>query len=112
LLYTRCVPSSKVLLRAYARLNKRWFSNELPADTIVVWAPAASPDMAATNGTPNGRKTIAINKRLRRWSVAWEMTLLHEMMHVATWDEAAMHGTRWKKLRHKLVHKDAFTAYI
>lgn len=98
------------LPRAYRKLNKRWFSNKLPADTIVGWAPIK--DMGCTVDGPHGRLVVAINKSFRKWPVQAECTLLHEMVHVATWDEQAMHGTKWKALMAKLYKRGAFLAYL
>lgn len=98
------------LPRAYRKLNKRWFSNKLPTDTIVGWA--AIKDMGATVESTNGRLVIAISKQFRKWPVQAECTLLHEMAHVATWEEVAMHGKRWKRLMRKLYKREAFLPYL
>ena len=69
-------------------------------------------DMGATIEFANGRLAISINEDFRRWPVQAECTLLHEMVHVATWDEKTMHGTRWKKLMQKLYKRGAFLSYL
>lgn len=88
--------------RAFLRLNRRYFGAGLPADTIVKWS--RSPDlMGAAYIQPC---MIVLNIGLRRWPKAAELTLLHEMVHLATGDKT--HGARFQRAMLTLAKAGAF----
>ena len=91
------------LRRAYLYYNRKWFDGMLPTDIVVAWSyRLPRPCMGISE--PDA---ILLNAKDRR-SCIWRMTLLHEMCHLATENERAEHGPKWKCRMRSLARHGAF----
>lgn len=90
---------------AYRRHNKHWFRGRLP-QCRVRWSKHLR-DMAEYDGD----QSIKINAAFKDWPGAWNMSLLHEMAHVATRSECIEHGPRFKAEMLRLARAGAFDPY-
>lgn len=97
-------PNSK-LKKAYLAYNRLYFNGELPTDTIVKWEDLGPQVVALFDPSDY---SIIINRRVRTFNSVWRLTLLHEMCHSATADEAAEHGPRWLREMRRLSRLGAF----
>lgn len=98
--------STTISLRdQFLTFNVLYFGGQLPTDTIVIWSRKLRPTVC---GEYDGDDTIAINATLRNFRPCWKSTLLHEMAHLATHEEAAEHGPKWKREMARLMKLGAF----
>ena len=73
------------LKRMFAKLNRRYWSGELPADTCVWWEPCGDT-FGKTNLVEDANIfAIRIDPSILGMGVYTELILTHEMAHVATW---------------------------
>lgn len=110
---------ARELEEAYARYNKRYFGNELPA-IKVSWGKVPRDEIARFSwAQPGGADgVITISPRLKFSSRIWKFTLLHEMAHVKLCDHPShkhgnasrMHGEAWLEEMHRLVNAGAMDA--
>lgn len=107
--YNGNVRSNPTLKRLYRKLNKRWFGGRLPKDTIIVWSDILGTG-AARCSEEGGQYIIRLNTNYRSSRVVG-LSLLHEMAHIATFDEKAEHGPRWLAEMHRLSNAGAFEDY-
>ena len=85
------------LQEQYRVLNHDFFNDRLPANTSVRWQNIPMEHgryvLGATTESPNdGSFDIAIDTKTNVAFSTEEVTLLHEMCHVATYDYAVAHG--------------------
>ncbi len=93
------------LRRAFLRYRRTIFAPlgyDLPIDCPVRWS-TRMPNM----GLFSPDFGILINRELLPWTAAWRLTLIHEMAHLATEEEKAEHGPRWRKLMRKIASTGA-----
>ena len=93
------------LRRAYEEYNRKYFENKLPeVDEVVLrWSKRELSICGYNKGDE-----IVINRKDRKRDSIWKMTLLHEMCHLATEHEQALHGKLWKKEMRRLARIGAF----
>lgn len=96
------MPSSTELRRAYAFYNKRYFEGQLPDKMVVKWSRSLKGYGCFND---NG---IRLAYWMKSHWMLWNITLLHEMAHVATDSEKAEHGPRWNREMHRLARIGAF----
>jgi hypothetical protein len=99
------------LQRAYAKYNRIYFGNRLPRHLSVRFERGIS-EMGYFRHRGPKPICIRINDCLRGWESARDITLLHEMCHLATADEKADHGPRWKRERRRLYRLSVFEPMI
>jgi len=90
------------LSRRFSSLNRRFFGGKLPRDTIVVWMRNRDL-MGACILAP---ATVSVHQGLRNWPKAAEMTLLHEMCHLALGNYG--HGPTFQREMRRLALAGAF----
>lgn len=93
----------------FLEYNVLYFGGQLPTDTIVIWSRTLRPTVC---GEFDGDNTIRINAGLRLFRPCWKTTLLHEMAHLATLDEAEEHGPRWNREMKRLLRIGAFEGLL
>ena len=99
------------LQRAYARYNRLYFRNRLPRKFSVKFERGIT-EMGYFRHRGPKPVCIRLNEKLRGWNSAWELTLLHEMCHLATASETTDHGPRWRRERRRLYKLGAFEPMI
>lgn len=101
--------SNPKLHRLYLQLNRKWFGNKLPKDTICVWSRALNREpLQAELDDEAEPLIIRLNSHLRRFDNLTEYNLLHECAHIATLSEADPHGPRWQREMMRLARARAF----
>lgn len=85
---------------AFRRLNRRLFASTLPP-VIIKWRRSRDLMGAAYINPP----LIVLNSAMRYWPKVAELTLLHEMVHIATGDHT--HGRKFQQLMLKLARRGA-----
>jgi predicted SprT family Zn-dependent metalloprotease len=81
------------LEKSYARNNTQYFENKLPV--AVVDYDLRDPEfMATTRRTYDGVFHISFNPFYVSAERYAELTMLHEMCHIKTWND--QHGARWQ----------------
>ena len=102
--------SNKTLKAWYTKINKRFFLGELPSNVIVRWAdPGEEKDIAGTSRATNPRHSYVIllnREKISTQSIKLS-TLLHEMIHVATFFKD-YHGAAFEEWRVRLGERGAF----
>lgn len=106
------------LLHQYVEYNETYFDNKLPKDTIIDWSE--TKDMASTVRMKDGKFHIAMNDHYVAAGRVANITLLHEMCHIRTWDEwptsfedqKMTHGPRWRACMISLDFVGAFRVQI
>lgn len=103
--------SNPQLKRLYLRLNKAWFGNRLPADTICVWSRALNHEpLQAELDDEAEPLIIRHNPVLRRFENLIIYNTLHELAHIATLSEKTPHGPRWQREMLRLAKAGAFAS--
>ena len=88
------IPSSPYLKRLYNRFNRLYWKGKLPSDVIVRWASSQELSGQGFNRAPWGIAipgdkrdpgVILLDSELQRrnWGKVRDLTLLHEMAHIA-----------------------------
>lgn len=85
----------------YDGYNEVYFNDALPKDTVVDYANHTPGVLAATT-FENGHYRISFNRDFASSALVVHLFLIHEMAHVATFDEFDEHGTRWIKEMRRL----------
>lgn len=85
----------------YDGYNETYFNDALPKDTVVDYANH-SPNILAATTFENGHYRISFNPDYASSALVVHLFLIHEMAHVATFDEYAEHGPRWIKEMRRL----------
>jgi len=96
------------LRRSYLRYNRLWFSNRLPEDMVVRWSRRMPHNLYGVYNEEAYGEGIFINAIWRGFYEIAQLTLLHEMAHVATESEKKHHGPRWKREMRRLARIGAF----
>lgn len=106
---------ARILERAYASYNRRYFNRLLPP-VPVLWSRKLPSDCCGWY-TPEGSEhgAILITESLKTSPSLWRMTLLHEMCHVR-WREhpeelrsnVHKHSCVWVKEMRRLANAGAF----
>lgn len=92
----------------YESYNEDYFLSALPKDTVLnygnIW-----PNMGLTTHE-NGAYRISIDADSNKAVRVAQMTLLHEMCHVAQWGHEDMnpHGPKFQACMHRLADEGAF----
>jgi hypothetical protein len=111
------ISSEPYLKRLYNRFNSRYFSGQLPPDTIVRWASPQEMSGQGFNAAPwgiffpssDGEPALILldrNMQKRGWGKLRDLTLLHEMAHVA--NPKNEHGKKFEKEMRRLAQEGAF----
>lgn len=90
------------LQSAYHDYNRLYFRSQLPSNVMVKWVKMEKHYGRAGGGL------IEISTYIKNFPDFWQMTLLHEMAHVATDSEKADHGPRWRREMRRLARIGAF----
>jgi len=102
--------SNRALKRWYRIINKRFFYDELPSNVVVRWAETGEEeDIASTDIASSTRNSylILLNaEKITTRSIKLS-TLLHEMIHVATFCEDD-HDAAFELWRVRLGDRGAF----
>lgn len=95
------------LTELYKTADRLYFDNKLPTD-VIVYLDDADGNMGLT--TAEGKTfRIDINPKLNPVSKEQELTLYHEMCHVATdGQDLDPHGPHWIHCMHVLADEDVF----
>jgi hypothetical protein len=97
--------TQKYLEKSYARNNAQYFENKLPV--AVVDYDLRDPEfMATTRRTYDGVFHISFNPFYISAERYAELTMLHEMCHIKTWND--QHGARWRACMIQLDLQGAF----
>lgn len=102
--------SNPQLHRLYRRLNRKWFSNKLPHDTIVAWEPRLNRIPIQAQLVDEDEPLVILhNPHLRHLTNLVEFNMLHEMAHIATLNkESDDHGPRFQREMMRLARAGAF----
>jgi len=83
-----------------------YFGGRLPRDTVLMWTTRLPPKVCARKyKLESGPQLILFNHKLEPWQDVIEMSLLHEMAHMATVNN---HGRRWQSEMLRLAKAGAF----
>lgn len=97
--------TQKYLEKSYARNNAQYFENKLPV--AVVDYDLRDPEfMATTRRTYDGVFHVSFNPFYVSAERYAELTMLHEMCHIKTWND--QHGARWQACMIQLDLQGAF----
>jgi hypothetical protein len=97
---------SQWLHQRYSTFNRQYFGGRLPTDTVLMWTTRLPPKVCARKyKLESGPQLILFNRRLEPWQDVIEMSLLHEMAHMATVNN---HGRRWQQCMLALAKMGAF----
>lgn len=88
----------------YNDFNLSYFDGKLPKDTVVDYAEHDEKTLARTT-YEDGHFHITFNPRLAGSARVVHLYSLHEMCHIATWEEEQAHGPEWKACMHAVVAK-------
>lgn len=94
----------------YDSYNAEYFNNALPTNTIIDYSEHKF--IAATSRTSDGTFKIAFNDVYVQDAMWAHILEIHEMCHVATWDEPKEHGKLWVKCMRRVNSMGAFTSTI
>lgn len=105
---------SPYLNRMYARFNALYYKGNLPPVPNYWWDFGNSHEAhyLAIARTVRGIVVIRHNVLLRPFTKVVAGNMLHEMAHIATWDERAEHGTRWQAEMRRLLRAGAFDTIL
>jgi hypothetical protein len=92
----------------YMGLNETYFNGKLPPADIRFANLEPENKLGWTNKTADAGFVIRIDRGWNPVSTQVIETEMHEMCHVATWDEVAEHGDRWQACMHRLVELGAW----
>jgi len=98
---------SPELKEFYARYNLKYFRGFLPANTLVVWGEPGESKMAITRKDEYGRYEIILSRHFNVADSTTDLTLLHEMVHVRSWEKTLEHGPAFQKEMHRLADEGA-----
>ena len=104
--YNEAMARLTKLKRAYDDYNDRYFGGKLP-DTIKVKWSRTLPGHGRWLSFAEGG-IIEIAAWQRKYWMTWNLTLLHEMAHVATDHEIEEHGPKWHREMRRLARSGAF----
>lgn len=105
--------SSRQLKYWFAKWNRLYFDNRLPAGTVVFWEPVdggvAEKDRIypTSREIVNGVSIIRIDPCLRSHQCLWGMALYHEMCHISK--PKAWHGKEFDNEMLRLAQAGAFS---
>jgi hypothetical protein len=97
------------LQRTYNRFNRLYFGGKLPSDIDIRWHRYTKESKICGE---SDSEVIWVNEAHKAWPKVWQITLLHEMAHVATVNERAHHGVKWVKEMRRLMREGAFDGLL
>lgn len=103
----KAAQQSPDLKEIYNQYNLKYFRNWLPANTLVVWGEPGEKRMGLTRKDEYGRFEIVISRRYNVAESTTDLTVLHEMVHVESWDKTLEHGPAFQKEMHRLADEGA-----
>lgn len=85
--------SDRQLKHWYSKFNRLYFNGELPEHTILYWEP---PSSAWGSACPvfevdYGQFYIKLDPSIRSVTDFWQITLIHEMVHIKLWQKYPKH---------------------
>jgi hypothetical protein len=90
--------SDALLRRLYLDFNRRFFNNELPLDTKVIWMPVVDDCVAESTKPDDGPFIIKMSPSISGFRRFFKLILIHEMCHIKLWGRRGdYHGKLWKE---------------
>lgn len=99
--------TNRYLKNHYAEINRKFFSNKLPKDMVVVFASMERSTLGSCSIRYGRPLYIELNRRLAWNHMLVEITLLHECVHVEN-PQYAGHGPWFQKRMLQLAKLGAF----
>lgn len=96
------------LKQFYRKYNRKYFSNKLTDRVEVCWSTLGTDDMLGRCCPIGDGFVILLFTPAAGREHTMNMTLLHEMAHIATVDEPQAHGPKWKAEMRRLAKIGAF----
>lgn len=102
-------PTRSALLAVYQDTNDNFFGSRLPKDTKIQLTDLPG-DMATVEETDAGQFLIRIDRRKNPILKQAEMSLIHEMCHIDTWEDPTSHkhGEGFQVCMRRLAQQGAF----
>ena len=99
------------LKKLYDRLNKRWFRNRLPKNTVIYWCPNLKWSGSIGMAWYTAPFRIDIAREMKNYPRLTESVLIHEMVHLALFQkfgaDGVGHGKPFQKRMLKLARAGA-----
>jgi hypothetical protein len=98
------------LQTTYQTYNLTEFDGKLPPDVLLDFDEKDADNMASTSQELDGRFHLSFNRKYVVGARVMNLTVLHEMCHVATWGDK--HGLKWQGCMFRLDARGSFREII